>query len=356
MINKVTPVLSTLLLSSLSLGLIACSGDDDKTGFNREAVPNTPIEITSANQNQVAGFSTANLAGGGGFGADFSGGLKPQAVSTADSRIDPRTDLLNFVNTKIESMSTIAGNEEMRAASNSNLAQFSGNEPLPGCVTGSGNVNYNIAKQPVGDQFIASAGDSLTISFSNCTDDFGNIDNGSISMTVHDVNTANEPIDATMSFGPYEQTYTNFEGVTETETVHGSMRISEVVDNTGSTLTLSTGSAGLYFAESNGPRTTIYANMEIVDNGISETVTGTFTVDSTELNGRIALTFNDISGPTNGDPTSGNMVIVGRNATLTIIFQATNVMLELDLGSDGSVDETSTVEWFTLNSIDTIVN
>lgn len=338
--------ISVFLVTTFTLSLISCSSDDEQ-GFSRKAAPSSTVEINAENMLQIAG------------------GVAPdnQPSSDANSSLE-----------SIEGAASANGNATLAQAAilqkikkavdlQSNRSNLSNNNVLLAVNTNSvdcsSSGNYSITKNILNEnETLYAPGNSIEITYFDCKETTSKaVYNGSLALEINSIDDAGELNDYKISYLPLLVTTPDLEtGDDVTYTYQGAYLVSITVINGNNKIAASTGDDGLYIETSTGDVHIAYIDYNVLIADKTHTLNGTYAIESTSLGGRIDVSYVDISGPADGDPTSGSMIIVGSNATLTIQFSAENVTLELDIGNDGKVDNTITVTWNQLSQIDDIID
>jgi len=335
-------VTKILLLFVLSLFIVACSSDDD-SGFSRKAVPSKAIDITSANQVQIAG-----LIAGGGQASGIDTGKGDVQVANPGGSTAANIQMLQMVNKTID-LKSIASSKTVDAVRQATAIR------TVNCFTGSVTTVINYADDT---RDTITVGDSKKIIYNNCDHgpDKEKI-NGAKSIVVDGVVDNGLPNALTFINHPLIiSAFVVAEGKYVTVISEGRFITSVTAILGGEVFSIRTGDYGMYAEASTGEVLLSYADLTFTKVGTNLTIDGTYRSESTELQGSIALIYNDVSRPiAAARPTSGNIVIIGADATLTLIFSPTDVTLELDLGSNGEVDETRVVTWTTLDQVGPLV-
>jgi len=327
-----------IFLPLIAALLVGCGGSDGDSGnsFQAPNISTTPVSITAANAESVAGSAVVALEASSSMSDSYDvvGSLKVGATDATRSSLIPMT----LKNIKSTVASSTADRDQFASSvgvvqSQSQNCQVSGTIAI---TTNTQNVVQSEAD--------ISAGDYFTMSANACNDGLETI-SGSLTFTFNDANFTNISV-----------VFNNFRVTddTGTVTIHGDIQLEMsdslfVLDSTAATMTVS--GQSLFFVESGGDMTdaihlTSYS-ISVVTSGSSYTIDSSMTVDSTMLDGRLTITAIGVTGLTSQmNPSSGSVEVVGNASKLTVvILDDTQVRLDLDLGNDGSIDFTSTVPW-----------
>lgn len=319
--------------------LTGCGGDDTSSNsFQAPAISTTPVSISQANDDVVA--DTAFVALESGSSMSDSGDIAGFKAGAAG-----QSKLLSRVMTEIrDSVRNVTSSTDQLAQVLPIGVVQSATENCD--VSGTVSITTNTANVVQSETDI-STGDYFTMSANACNDGFDTT-NGSLTFTFTD---GNQFSDISISFSNFRI----YDGI-ETLTVHGDIRLQLsgsliTLDSSNSTITVS--GSSLFFIGSDGDAVhmTNYS-ISVVTSGTSFTIDSTMTVDSTMIDGRLTITANAITGSIlEENPSSGNVEIVGNESRLTVVILSnTQVRLDLDLGNDGSVDNSETVAWTSLSN------
>lgn len=329
-------VKSTLLgMFAATTLLVGCGGGGGGGSFTPPEISNTPVTIDSTNQYQVADAADNGVNGAvngtpGVLGVVINGG-----GSTFNAFDFAQSSLQQYAGQVVASGQAIP-------------AGFSADTPCdtaPDGSTGSNTVSTNVNIETV---TVASAGDYLSMSFSNCYDSAdGTTTNGSMKFTM-----VQGGLDlSAFSLIGLTEISANFNNLRvteggETNVVHGGFNIS--TDGTTESLT----GTSLYVMKVGGEAAhlTDFTITNSTANTLTDTISVSMTIASTDINGVITVA-TDPSNPLVQDiseqhPHSGILFITGSTSKLTMtIIDATNVTLELDSNGDDVVDATANVTW-----------
>jgi len=329
-----------ILLPFTTVLLVGCGSDDSSSGSSFQApnISTTPVAITEANDDAVA--ETAFVALENGSSMSDSGDLA--ALKAGSAR---QSKLLSRV------MQQIKDSVQGTATSSNQQPQF-----LPIGVVQSATENCDVSgtvmittntANVVQSENDISAGDYFTMTANACDDGFDTV-SGSLTFTFADGNL----------FRDIRIVFSNFrvnDGV-DIVTVHGDIRLQLsdsliTLNSSNSTITVSGSSLFFVGSDSDAVHITDYS-ITVVTSGASYTIDSTMTVDSTMADGRLTISASAITGSVNEEnPSSGSIEIVGNASKLTVvILSTTQLRLDLDLGNDGSVDNSETVAWTSLNN------
>lgn len=300
--------------------LAGCSSGDDGGTAAPPAPPSAPATITVANAPTISGAVIDATLGVQSFGTIFEGAPLPTANARAAIH-EQQADVLNIP----------IGPETTNCASG-------------GTVTVSGDV---------ASLGTFTAGDTLTIVFTNCDEGDGETLNGTFQFTIQTF----EGDLVTELFNLVVTTTVNNFRVTEqaeTTTVNGDITIG--IDTRMSTMVTLTVSGNSLRATGPGFSDSVsnYSLVQEFDEGtLSYTLTTAGTVASLDINGSVSYqTTITFQGSVDSPPSSGELVITGaNNATIRLIaLDAVNVRLQVDVDGDGAVDQTIDTTWDALEN------
>jgi len=328
--NNFTPFYWPALLGGLLI-LAACGGGDSFTPPN---ISTTPVALSSSNQNDA--IETSAMAAGG--TTDSSSLVTGVVIEGAGGAgFNP----FDFASSKLPEYVLKA---KASAAALPTGVAFS--ETLP-CDSGTMKISGNVADPNASE---ASAGDTISFSFNNCTDNFeGTTINGAFSASVISGYIGLFCGTSCPNF-QLEATFNNLR-VTEmgsTGAVHGGFNLTHA----GSTDTFS--GSSLYLIETGGESVHL-TNFDIstATSGPLETTTVSMSVAGTQINGLINIE-TDPSAPleqtTDEDhPHAGTLIITGRNnSSLTVeALNSSSMQVTLNADDDGLPDDgyPKTVTW-----------
>ncbi|MEJ2453014.1 MAG: hypothetical protein P8103_02500 [Candidatus Thiodiazotropha sp.] len=337
-ISKSTAILISLLTA---LVLAACGGGGGGGGVPGTNVPTAGVSITTSNAKPVSAavLDSVDTVEGSTAGVGILTGVS--VVSTTDGFNYP--DFIVSQLNKLLSQDMLVGG---------NLSGVAISETY-NCTSGTFNVTGNIA-----DVNTLTAGDTLTISFSNCSDS-GVVINGSMSMTFTQVSAGFD------GFAPFtlgiNVVMTNF-SVNDSGYVistNGDMSMLLSVDASGNESMQLSGSSLSSSAGGEAELLTNYAYDMMYSSAGAYSVTLQGTLASTKIDGSVSYTTitpftgNDYVG--SGNPTGGELHITtsadSSQAWLIAQPDGVNVQIDIDTDGDNTVDETVMTTWTELQSL-----
>lgn len=325
-------ILSTTFLLS------ACGGSGGSGGgFQPPAINETPVAITTTNQNSVTTTATEGISGTTG-----SGSLVGVVASTGG----PSFNVFDFSSTKLLGYVTrgnISGSNVVAGAVMS--------QTIP-CDSGEIVISINMADT---SSSVLNTNDSATLSARNCYSSIdGTTANGSFSFTVT-AGSVDMNCDSSLSTCPdvtlsvsFNQFSVNDGGTTAT--IHGGFTMSNsdasgTASFSGTSLYLIAGSEALHLTNFN-VSTTIVGSGTF---GNTTSTTGNLTLAGTVIDGSISIAISDtdpiLQDEFEAHPHAGTVVVTGAGgATLTIVYvDAYTVDLTLDPDGAGPTPANPTV-------------
>jgi len=325
-------------LGGMALTLAGCGANLDGTGttstIEKVAIPSAQTTITDSNQNTVVSETADSVDGTMGAGGLPLSAVVEQPGAAAFSIFD------------------FAGGRALNMASQGIGQQ----QALPSalvltmpCDSGTATMTINVSDPSA---TTLQAGDSFTMSFSSCKDNTdGTTLNGSLTATL-DSGTLEQgcgetvqgcgDVTLSMSFNDLQAS-----GMGETVLADGGFTLTRVGAQdtvSGSDFYLYTTGRGVHLSN---------FTITSVKGQSSESVTVSMDLASTRLNGLVTIRTTTALVTVNGDerPSSGVLEISGANSRLTVTaLDPNSVQLDLDVGADGTIDNSATVTWTDIES------
>ncbi len=333
--SKSTAILISLLTA---LVLAACGGGGGSTSIG---VPTAGVSITTSNARPVSAavLDSVDTVEGSTAGVGILTGVS--AVSTAND--------FNYPDFVVSQLNKLLSQELLVGGGITGVAI----SETYSCTSGSFTVTGNIA-----DVNTLTAGDTLTISFSNCSDS-GVVINGSMSMTFTQVSAGFDGFPPfTLGINVVLNNFSVNDGG-YVATANGDMSMLLSVDASGNESMQLSGSSLSSSAGGEAELLTNYAyEMQYSSSG-AYSVSLQGTLASTKIDGSVSYTTitpftgNDFVG--SGNPTAGELHITtsadGSQAWLIAQPDGVNVQIDIDTDGDGIVDDTVMTTWTELQSL-----
>ncbi len=328
--SKLTTSVNSVLLLSAAAGLAACGGGSG--GGSDSAATADPVAISSANAPQVAGAAynaSGSLEGAGVGGAGFLTGAVTETTAGG-------VDMVEVIVAQLKASQRWFANH---AAAFVTGAVVTATE---NCTDG-GSFSFTL-NDADGNQDL-STGDSLSASFSNCSE-AGTVMNGSIS--INNVVIEGDPL----SF-PYSLQLTiqanNFSVTenSETASLNGAMTLSQATGD-GALFTNTISGTSIALNETGGSATLSAFQLSSTENGSAYALDMNATVSSSEIGGAVTIvTDATFQGVEPNDPFTGQATITGaNNSSVTLIaMDEVNVTLEVDADGDGVAEDIIATTW-----------
>lgn len=329
--NAASHSLPTRIASiALLLTLAACGGGGS-------SVPSAAnVEVTAANQDAVSRAGMVAVQGGSIGGSLGLSSNSPASPLAAVVRNGARRALL-------------------AAAGRKSIAAVLGPRSTDCAVSGSASATLNDRDNSLG----VSVGDTLTVSFNNCSDVAGSVLSGTMSATYTQVVTSPSlAVGASVVVSSLSATETGYSAVldggfalaysqpsasveTTRITVGNSLSLQATTPVYGDTITLRSG----YFVEDSHDVSAVPP-----EGGAAGRTTSTASgqVASAAGGGYVQVQTLDpiVQYDIDDFPRSGRLQAVGKTGALqAVILSATQVRIELDVGGDGTYEATKTVAW-----------
>lgn len=324
----ILPIAATLLIS-------ACDSSDSPAAV---VPPDLTLEITSTNAVEVA--STAyeaatdsqqlSDAGGGFFIGSSSGGV---------SKLDSGVSILS------------------KAGSGNSGGTVSGvpipEETIPCAMSGTTTVSGDIADiiTPT-----LSPGDFIQIVFAECDEGLGEVTNGTVRTDIDAFNgdflSELFSVSMTMTLTNFQVSIFEGQATTPTDVITSNGAVTVTVDAMDLPFVATSLSGDSMTVDSNASSEslTIFRSDHTLDgNSIPAPFTSSSsgTLDSSQLAGVVRystpVTFTGLGADY---PSSGEFLVEGLDSSLLLVAEDNvNVRIEIDLGADGSIDETINTTW-----------
>lgn len=308
--------------------LVGCGGGGGGgSTFTPPDISSALVTIGAENQEEVA-----NVSGNGVGGSASSGGFASSVgVEVESTGGDSSRGVFDFIRGPL--MERLQ-NTNLSGASSATGVTYEFNDA---CISG-GSVS-SVAEIANINSFTLIAGDRISFTYNNCSE-YGETINGSMAL---EITSGNLYIYCVECYSwTMEGNFNNFrstEAGEATETFHGDL----IMSHSGNTDTLSGNS--LYLLEAGGDSIHMTNfNISVTTSGDMETITGSLTVASSQLNGTVTISIdssNPLVGYVDADyPTSGTMTVTGEGGSTLIIrtISEAEVELFLDANNDGQTD------------------
>lgn len=350
----------TILISSSVLA--ACGGGGGSPGGSA-----TPLLVINDSNSQSVGSATVSASttmlgvGGGVSGANSTDGtasaksVVPSAVglpgnSVAGMALFLGHSLANFDGGQRSALSASRAGGTSRTAAIAPITQACG-------FSGS----FTLSLVDADNSGTLTAGDSMTLSFSQCKDSANDSMNGSMTITLGSasVNSGLVSFTGSMSLNALSVV----EG-SRTATINGGLGLSfNNVSATQTQMTFTVGSSGLgatmvasgkndAVSFDPGFAVSVTETESTTPGGVSTataTISGSFS--TTAIGGRVQVATPTALQQWSSEnyPRAGVVRVTGNSSALRLtVLDATNVRLELDANLDGTYESTKTVPWSTL--------
>lgn len=302
--------------------------------------PDPSLEITSNNATQVAKVAyeaaLSSLQSG-----DAGGGFFIGSTSGPASKLDSGVAML------------------AKSGTGSSVSQVPIPEETTQClVSGSSTVSGEIADiiTPT-----LSAGDFVLIVFNACDDGDGEVTNGSVRADIDafsgDLLSEQFSITMTLTLANFQVSIFENQSTTVTDVVNSNGSVTVALDATNFPFVSSSVSGDSLVVDSNTSSeslTNFSANHTSDGNFIPAPYTSSSagTLDSSQLAGIISYSNRvQFAGFGVDFPSSGEFRVVGLNSSLLLVAEDNvNVRIEIDLGADGTIDETINTTWAELTA------
>lgn len=330
--NRLLLLASTI---SAALALSACGGGGGGSGAPAApaATPTSQFSpISAANSTKVASNAQAANAAISSSSSQVTGALVGVGIEGSGiSAVAPALDLIS------------------RAYHRGAPTLLTGIGLSESC-SGGGTISINGS---VKSQTVASNGDTLTITATNCAEN-GLLMNGAFAITLSGI--SGVAFGATPWAATIDTRFDAFRVATGSQTVTASGDMKIALNQT-STTTNSVSISGKSFQVSESTAGVTVANRTLTDysvtatgQGATVTITANFTLSgNTSALGQFAYSVRNlqpfvIAGA--GSPTAGSFIVNGASSSVTMTVGAgSNVRLDYSAKGDGVITQTSTVGW-----------
>ncbi len=340
----------TVLAACAALAMLAACGGGGGGGTTGTPAAAT-LAITPANQATVA-----RAALGGGLAvaqtqANAAGNrVTAQSVAAAPAVASSMTGIQALRSVMRDAAAAMVPSR--RTAASTTMRPAAANSQTSLC---SGGGSFTTTVSDTDNNGVLSAGDALSITFSQCQSPAGDITNGTLAFSLDSVRvaTASElDFSGSVSFQQMSVTI-----ATTTTNIDGSVSVALFDTSAETKLTMTTGATGFGISiTSPSFSDAVYydAGMRIVtdDTATQQTSSfdGSFSIDS--LNGRVVVsTLQTVVQPVGSAfPSAGQILVSGTGGSqlrLTV-EDSTQVFVELDANGDGNFEATTTYPWGTL--------